>query len=98
MPPDLALWLTLVSLNNSCFDHILMIPKLFEPLKFNCTCILNLCMTYDRQKHAYGICIEQRLRVMMDLLVGCFGLNGPLRQYFSLYRAVFQREGERKEK
>ena len=31
-------------------------------------------------------------------LVGCFGLNGPLRQYFSLYWAVFQREGERKEK
>ena len=26
-------------------------------------------------------------------LVGCFGLNGPLRQYFSLYRAVSQREG-----
>ena len=31
-------------------------------------------------------------------LVGCFGLNGPSRQYFSLYRAVSQREGERKEK
>ena len=31
-------------------------------------------------------------------LVGCFGFNGPLRQYFSLYRAVSQREGERKEK
>ena len=28
----------------------------------------------------------------------CFGLKGPLRQYFSLYRAVYQREGERKEK
>ena len=26
------------------------------------------------------------------------GLNGPLRQYFSLYRAVSQREVERKEK
>ena len=25
------------------------------------------------------------------------GFNGPLRQYFSLYRAVSQREGERKE-
>ena len=25
------------------------------------------------------------------LLVGCFGFNGPLRQYFSLYRAVSQR-------
>ena len=30
-------------------------------------------------------------------LVGCLGLNGPLRQYFSLYRAVSQREGERRE-
>ena len=30
-------------------------------------------------------------------LVG-FGLNGPLRQYFSLYQAVSQREGERGEK
>ena len=28
-------------------------------------------------------------------MVGCFGFNGPLRQYFSLYRAVSQREGER---
>ena len=32
------------------------------------------------------------------LVVGCFGLNGPLRQYFSLYWTVSQREGERKEK
>ena len=31
-------------------------------------------------------------------LVGCFGFNGPLRQYFSLYRAVSQRGGERGEK
>ena len=31
-------------------------------------------------------------------LVGCFGFNGPLRQYFSLYRAVSQREGEREDK
>ena len=31
-------------------------------------------------------------------LVGCFGLHGPLRQYFSLYRTVSQREGERTEK
>ena len=32
------------------------------------------------------------------VLVGCFGFNGPLRQYFSLYRAVSQREGEREER
>ena len=31
-------------------------------------------------------------------LVGCFGFNSPLRQYFSLYRAVSQREGEKGEK
>ena len=30
-------------------------------------------------------------------LVG-FGFNGPLRQYFSLYRAISQREGERGKK
>ena len=31
-------------------------------------------------------------------LVGCFGFNDPLRQYFSLYRAVSKREGERGER
>ena len=31
-------------------------------------------------------------------LVGCLGFNGPLRQYFSLYRAVSQEEGERGER
>ena len=30
-------------------------------------------------------------------MVGCFGLNGPLRQYFSLYRTVSLREGEKRE-
>ena len=33
----------------------------------------------------------------LSWLVGCFGLNCPLRQYFSLYRAISQREEERKE-
>ena len=31
-------------------------------------------------------------------LVGCFGFNGPFRQYFRLYRAVSHREEEREEK
>ena len=31
-------------------------------------------------------------------LVGCFGFNGPLRQYFGLYRTVSQRERERERK
>ena len=29
--------------------------------------------------------------VMHGWLVGCFGLKGPLRLYFNLYRAVSQR-------
>ena len=36
--------------------------------------------------------------LVLSWLVGCFGFNGPLRQYFSLYRTVSQREGERGEK
>ena len=30
------------------------------------------------------------------LLVGCTGLSDPLRQYFSLYRVVSQREKEKR--
>ena len=37
-------------------------------------------------------------REMLFWLVGCFGLKGSLRQYYSLYRAVSQREGGGKEK
>ena len=36
IPPDLALWFTLVSSNYPCLEHIFMIPKVFEPLKFYC--------------------------------------------------------------
>ena len=36
--------------------------------------------------------------IVYALFVGCFGFNGPLRQYFSLYRVVSEREGERGEK
>ena len=40
----------------------------------------------------------RRTDSLSDWLVGCYGLNGPLRQYFTLYLAVSQREGEREEK
>ena len=33
---------------------------------------------------------------LLQSWVGCFGFNGPLRQYFSLYRTVSQREKERR--
>ena len=43
---------------------------------------------------SYGIFVSQILGTFL-ICSSCFGLNGPLRQYFSLYRAVSQREGER---
>ena len=36
MPPDLTLWLTLISSNYPCLKHIFVVPKVFEPLKFYC--------------------------------------------------------------
>ena len=39
------------------------------------------------------VCLEGELRcpATVGSLVGCFGLNGPLRQYFSLHRTVSQK-------
>ena len=45
------------------------------------------------QFHIYEYLVQRT-----SWLVGFFGFNGPLRQYFSLYRAVSQRGGERGEK
>ena len=41
---------------------------------------------------------DMTLDVYRGWPVGCSGFNCPLRQYFSLYRAVSQREGERGER
>ena len=42
-------------------------------------------------------CTHLLLQAYFGWLVG-LGFNGPLRQYFSLYRAVSKREGERGKK
>ena len=56
-------------------------------------------MTFETVESVY-ISVFDRVNYSFNIidngwLVGCFGLNGLLRQYFSLYRAVSQREGER---
>ena len=40
MPPDLALLSTFIGSNYPCLELIFMVPKVFEPLKFDCTWIL----------------------------------------------------------
>ena len=47
----------------------------------------NARITYKTNRHS-----------IRGWLVGCFGLNGSLRQYFSLYRTGSQREAERGKK
>ena len=69
----------------------------FEPLKF-------YCMLPDWVSNPGPLTNESgALPIALrgpasGCLVDCFGFNGPLRQYFSLYRAVSQREEEREEK
>ena len=36
MPPDLALSSTLIGSNYPCLELMFMVPKVFEPLKFDC--------------------------------------------------------------
>ena len=45
MPPDLALSSTLIGSNYPCLELIFMVPKVFEPLKFDC--ILDFDKTAD---------------------------------------------------
>ena len=36
MPPDLALLSNLIGSNYPCLELMFMVPKVFEPLKFDC--------------------------------------------------------------
>ena len=58
---------------------------------------MGLTALSDRISVYIGPSFKEREKEI-GLLVGCLGFNGPLRQYFSLYRAASQREGEREEK
>ena len=40
MRPDLALLSTLIGSNYPCLELIFMVPKVFEPLKFDCILLL----------------------------------------------------------
>ena len=76
--------------------------KLNSPV-FKLVINFRVCLFSGRLDYRENMILIVKLVVLSELispcwLVGCFGLNGPLRQYFSLYRAVSQRNGERKEK
>ena len=47
-----------------------------------------VCSHVDDLNTRNKVLTEKLLKQGFRWLVGCFGFNGPLRQYFSLYRAV----------
>ena len=60
---------------------------------------MNLNVFGDSTTSENVSCLSAVLIALFDFgWLVVFGLNGPLRQYFSLYRAVSQREGEGREK
>ena len=90
-----------VGAGGGCLDIFTLIylysplsPSLWETARYR----LKYCLkgtlnpkTTNQPNHVYqDVVVDGRL---MD----CFGLNGSLRQYFSLCRAVSQRGGERRE-
>ena len=62
-----------------------------------CSSTVPMEQSIGDEKESAKACLLDLKKDHLDL-VGCFGFNGPLRQYFSLYRAVSQREGEREER
>ena len=77
---------------SSMFKIDLECAQLFQKLVGRLA-VLGLTALRDSTSVYFGLSPKERV----GWLVG-FGFNGPLRQYFSLYRAVSQREGERGEK
>ena len=70
LPPDLALWLTLSGSNYPCLEQLYMVPKMFEPLRFDCTCTISnfvwiKCVPGSCKSYEYGCdngrCIDDSL-------------------------------------
>ena len=70
--------------NYPCLELTFMVPKEFEPLKFDCI--------YLREQADFTV-----TEMLVGWFVG-FWHDGPLRQYFNLHRAVSQRRRQKREK
>ena len=96
------------SLNDEIYNNPFKLSELTDAIKIsNDTATGPDEIYYQMLKHLPENALVTILQIFNDIwttgvfpdwLVGCFGFNCPLRQYFSLYRAVSQREGERGKK
>ena len=93
--PFLCLFFFLFMPRTNVGWHIKIAPSVRLSVRYN------LCISNNSKIDKGNFIIFQgsdRNSCLCGWLVGCFGFNGPLRQYCSLYRAVSQREGEGSEK
>ena len=56
MPPDLAQSSTLISSNNPFLKLIFMVPKVFQPLKFDCISFTDNSISFNMWAHYLGDC------------------------------------------
>ena len=78
--------------------RMLVLNEVFAIPQFSAKCTVNCTVERFHTLDRVHIDRETRIPAVHILrLVGRFGLNGPLRQYFSLYRAVSQRGRKKRE-
>ena len=89
--------LAVFSMCISCIGFFLTFLHLWS--SEHCMPVLACQLHYSSSFYYLPIfCLCSCILTLEMRLFCCFRFNGPLRQYFSLYRAVSQREGERGEK
>ena len=76
-----------------CSGKILYIAVLQQDVIMTSNCIYDIIYFFICTVESINGIREKSLA--SGWLVGCLGLNSPLRLYFSLYRAVSQREKEK---
>ena len=59
MAPDLALQSTLNGSNNSCLELIFMVPKVFEPLKFDCMSVCSDAVKLTKNSNSVNTWLVQ---------------------------------------
>ena len=74
--PDLAPWLNLIASNYPSIEQISMVPKIFEPLKFNCVYIF----LFSMKTYVVGEAL------LMSIFSKCF--HQEMRKLFTWYTLV----------
>ena len=72
MPPDQALSSTLIGSNYPCLELIFLVPKVFEPLKFDCN---DNTLPIDTSELTLPLCLTIRIYMFGIVLKGKFRLR-----------------------